>query len=255
MKLFDYNINSSTIPYLNVIIIFTIIFIIVVFIIFVLLSYFILKFFKMALDNNNILFYQYSKKCQKLLNLYGNYYIKKIYLVREPFSPLITFLLNIITLYNYNKLITDSQDNFPYHSSIIFEIELPNKMKKLLLLEKNNSINICENFLINNSQQIKTLPLKIRNKKYTINSILNITQKRLGNKKFFNWHVYKNNCQEFIKEILITINKYSKTNKEYILCNNILKFLIPSEFTIHIINCSCVISNIFEKYIFDSFFN
>ena len=106
--------------------------------------------------------------------------------------------------------------------------------------------------IINNSQQIKTLPLK--NKKYTINSILNNTQKRLGNKKFFNWHVYKNNCQEFIKEILVTINKFSKYNKNYILSNNILKFFIPSEFTVHIINCSCVLNNILEKYFFDSFF-
>ena len=248
--LFGLNINKK--HYLKIIILVSIFFLFVSLILFVLLSYLILKFFKMTLDDNNILFYQYSKKCQKLLDLYGEYEIKKIYLVREPFSPLITFLLNVITFYKYNKLITESQDNFPYHSSIIFEIELQNKMKKLLLLEKNNSINLRENFLINNSQQIKTLPLK--NKKYTINSILNTTQKRLGNKKFFNWHVYKNNCQEFIKEILVTINKFSKYNKDYILSNNILKFLIPSEFTVHIINCSCVLNNILEKYFFDSFF-
>jgi hypothetical protein len=250
MNLFGHNINKK--HYIKIIIIVSIFFLFVSLILFVLLSYLILKFFKMTLDDNNILFYQYSKKCQKLLDLYGEYNIKKIYLVREPFSPLITFLLNVITFYKYNKLITESQDNFPYHSSIIFEIELQNKMKKLLLLEKNNSINLRENFLINNSQQIKTLPLK--NKKYTINSILNNTQKRLGNKKFFNWHVYKNNCQEFIKEILVTINKFSKYNKDYILSNNILKFLIPSEFTVHIINCSCVLNNILEKYFFDSFF-
>lgn len=252
MNLFNINNNTNKIHYIKIIIVVSIFFLFVSLILFVFLSYLILKFFKMALDNNNILFYQYSKKSQKLLDLYGEFKINKIYLIREPFSPLITFFLNVITFYKYNKLITESQDNFPYHSSIIFEIELQNKMKKLLLLEKNNCINLRENFLINNSQQIKTLPLK--NKKYTINSILHTTQKRLGNKKFFNWHVYKNNCQEFIKEILITINKFSKYNKNYILSNNILKFLIPSEFTVHIINCSCVLNNILEKYFFDSFF-
>jgi hypothetical protein len=252
MDLFGYNINFTTIPYLNVIIIFTIIFLLTSFILFVLLSYFILKFFKMTLDDNNILFYQYSKKCLKILDSYGNLNIKKIYLVREPLSNFITFFLNMLTFYKYNKLISESQDNFPYHSSIIFEIELTNKTKKLLLLEKNNSINICENFFIHNFQHLKTIPLK---KKYTINSILDITQKRLGNEKFFNWHVYKNNCQEFIKEILITVNKYSKSNKNYILCSNkVINFFIPSEFTVHIINCLCVIYNLFEKYILDSFF-
>jgi len=250
MNLFGYNINTTNIPYFRFIILFIIIFLIVSFILFVLLSYFVLKFFKMALDDNNILFYQYSKKSQKLLDLYGDFNIKKIYLVRQPISTFITFLLNVVTFYKYNKLITESQDNFPYHCSIIFEIELPNKMKKLLLLEKNNSINICENFFIHNFQHFKTIPFK--NKKYTINSILKNTQKRVGNENFFNWHVYKNNCQEFIKEILITINKYSSSNKKYILCSNkVINFFIPSEFTVHFINCCCVIYNIFEKYIYD----
>jgi len=227
MNLFGYNINTTNIPYFRFIILFIIIFLIVSFILFVLLSYFVLKFFKMALDDNNILFYQYSKKSQKLLDLYGDFNIKKIYLVRQPISTFITFLLNVVTFYKYNKLITESQDNFPYHCSIIFEIELPNKMKKLLLLEKNNSINICENFFIHNFQHFKTIPFK--NKKYTINSILKNTQKRVGNENFFNWHVYKNNCQEFIKEILITINKYSSSNKKYILCSNkVINFFIPS---------------------------
>jgi hypothetical protein len=250
MNLFGYNINTTNIPYFRFIILFIIIFLIVSFILFVLLSYFVLKFFKMALDDNNILFYQYSKKSQKLLDLYGDFNIKKIYLVRQPISTFITFLLNVFTFYKYNKLITESQDNFPYHCSIIFEIELPNKMKKLLSLEKNNSINLCENFFIHNFLNFKTISFK--NKKYTINSILKNTQKRLGNEKFFNWHVYKNNCQEFIKEILITINKYSNSNKKYILCSNkVINFFIPSEFTVHFINCCCVIYNIFEKYIYD----
>jgi hypothetical protein len=251
MNLFGLNINKK--HYIKIIILVSIFFLFVSLILFVFLSYLILKFFKMTLDDNNILFYQYSKKCQKLLDLYGEYNIKKIYLVREPLSNLITFVLNLVTFYKYNKLISESQDNFPYHCSIIFEIELQNKTKKLLLLEKNNSINICENFFINNFQHLKTIPIK--NKKYTINSILNNTQKRLGNEKFFNWHVYKNNCQEFIKEILITINKYNNSNKNYILCSNkVLNFFIPSEFTVHIINCSCVVYNIFEKYIYDTAF-
>ena len=102
----------------------------------------------MSIDNNNILFYQYNKKSQKILDAYGDYKITKIYLVRQPFSKIVTFLLNILTLYNYEKLINESHDNFPYHSLLIFEIKLPNNMRKLLLLEKHNYINICENFFV-----------------------------------------------------------------------------------------------------------
>ena len=119
----------------------------------------------------------------------------------------------------------------------------------MLLLEKNNCINISENFFINNTQEIKQL--NIKTKELTINKILNITQNRLGNEKYFNWHLYKNNCQEFTKEILKTIGKYNKKNKEFIFRDKLFKIIIPSEFTLHIGNCLCVFYNIIEKYIYD----
>lgn len=242
--------NNFSIHYVKYLSIFLLLFIFVSLLLFIILSYFILKFLKLSIDNNNILFYQYNKKSKKLLDLYGNYKLTKIYLIRQPFSKFITFLLNIFTLYNYEKLINESQDNFPYHTLLVFEIKLQNGMKKLLLLEKNNCINISENFFINNTQEVKEI--NVRNKNYTINNILNTTQKRLGNEKYFNWHLYKNNCQEFTKEILKTISKYTKSNKEFIFRDKLFKIIIPSEFTLHIGNCLCVIYNIIEKYIYDS---
>lgn len=246
---FNFNeiINNFSIKYLTF---FLIIFLCVSMLLFIILSYFVIKFLKLTLDDNNILFYQYNKKSKKILDLYGNNKLTKIYLIRQPFSKIITFLLNIFTFYNYEKLINESQDNFPYHTLLVFEIELENGIKKLLLLEKNNCINISDNFFINNTQQI--IELNIKHKNYTINHILNTTQERLGNEKYFNWHLYKNNCQEFTKEILRTIGKYTKKNKDFIFRDKLFKIIIPSEFTLHIGNCLCVFYNIAEKYIYDS---
>lgn len=243
-------IHYFSLHYIKYITFFLLLFFFLSMLLFIIISYFILKFLKLELDNNNILFYQYNKKSKKLLDLYGDYKLTNIYLVRQPFSKFITFLLNIFTLYNYEKLIHESQDNFPYHTLFIFEIILKNGMKKMLLLEKNNCINISENFFINSSQEIKQLNIQKRN--LTINSILNETQTRVGNETYFNWHLYKNNCQEFAKEILKTIQKYNKTNKEFIFRDKLFKIIIPSEFTLHIGNCLCVFYNIIEKYIYDS---
>jgi hypothetical protein len=243
-------INYFSIHYIKYITIFLLIFFVVSILLFIFISYFIFKLLKVSVDNNNILFYQYNKKSKKLLDLYGDYKLTNIYLVRQPFSKFITFLLNIFTLYNYEKLINESQDNFPYHTLIIFEIKLKNGTKKMLLLDKNNCINISENFFINNTQEIKQL--RIKKRKLTINYILNQTLNRVGNEKYFNWHLYKNNCQEFTKEILKTIGKYNKTNKDYIFRDKLFKIIIPSEFTLHIVNCLCVFYNIVEKYIYDS---
>jgi hypothetical protein len=210
--------------------------------------------FKSSIDNNNILFHEYNKKSKKVLDLYGNFKITKMYLIRQPLSKFLCFILNIITLYNYDKLIKESHDNLPYHVLIMFEIKLENGMKKMILLEKNNSINITENFIINNSQEIKELKIK---KNYTINNILNKTQSRLGTIKYFNWHMYKYNCQEFIEEILKTIGKkYSKINKEFIFrdkLSKIIKFSDKfSDFISHSGYCLCLINNFIDKYIYNS---
>ena len=256
MNFFNYNININDVinnvilPNIKYIIYVSVILVVVSFIIFIISSYFVFKVLKMGIDNTNILFYQYNKKSQKLLDTYGDHKLTKIYLVRQPFSKMVTFFLNVLTLYNYEKLINESPDNLPYHILLVCEIKLGNGLRKLLLIEKNNNINICENFLINNLQDIK--PIKLNNKKYTINSILKTTQKRVGNELFFNWNLYKNNCQEFTKEILKTIGNYNKTNKEYIFRDKLFKLIIPSEFTLHIGNCLCVVGNIIEKYIYDS---
>ena len=260
MNFSDYNINididinhiinNIIFPNMRYILFFSIIFIVVSLTLFIVCSYLVLKVLKIGIDNNNILFYQYNKKSQKIIDVYGDHKITKIYLVRQPLSKIITFWLNILTLYNYEKLINETHENFPYHIVLLVEIKLQNGMRKLLLIEKNNCINIYENFLINQLQDIKTINLK--NKNYTINSILNTTQTRVGNEKFFNWNLYKNNCQEFTKEILKTIGNYNKTNKEYIFRDKLFKIIIPSAFTLHICNCFCIFLNVIEKYIYDS---
>lgn len=245
------NINIHTIQY---IIFYFILIVIVSCLLFIICSYCIIKIFNIHIDDYNILFYNYNTKSRKLLQQYGNCKINKIYLTRQPFGKFLTFILNIISMYEYDKLILNTNNIFLRHNSIMFEIQLPNGQEKLLFLEKNNSINMYENFIIHNNHELKRINLN--NNNYTINSILNATQERIGNHKFFNWHIYKNNCKGFIKEILKTIGKYNKTNKNFICyevnINTFVKTVIPSEFTKHIINSSVNISNMFEKYIYDT---
>jgi hypothetical protein len=224
-------------------------FIITSFILFTIFTYFALYFLKISIDYNNVFFYQYNKKCQRILDEYGDCKINKIYIVRQPFGKIIHLAFNILTLFNYNKYINESDDNCPYHPTLIFEINANGKTK-FLLLEKNNSINICETFLINKSFDFKKVP--IQKNKHTLNKVLKNTKKRIGNHKFFNWNVYKNNCQAFTKEILITLDKYNDEYKEFIFSDKIMKHYSPSDFTVHIINCLCSALNFVEKYLLDN---
>lgn len=216
-------------------------------ILFIIGSYLFIKFLKMGIDDNNILFYRYNQCSQKILDLYGNNKVTNIYLVRRPISGVTSFILNIITLYNYNKLINDSNQS-PYHVQLIFEIKLTNGYKKLLLLEKNNSVNISERINVSSLEEI----IRIKtNKQLTLNNILKTTQHRIGTKQFFNWHIYKNNCKSFIKELLKTIGIYKTKHKNFIFgdipIDKLINVIVPTELASHIVNSLVNIVNLFEK--------
>jgi hypothetical protein len=252
--------------------IFSLIFVvlIIVFILFIFVSYIVIKILKRSIDDNNVFFYKYNKQSQQVLDKYGDCKIKRIYLVRQPFTKMITFGINLFTFYYYNDLIKKCHEYYPYHTLLLVEVVLKttknnifkkelkekNVETKFLLIEKNNCINISENFLISKSQESIPLNLKgITNKNkntLTLNQLLNKTRDRIGSKLFFNWNIYKNNCQEFTKELLVTLDKMNEKIKEFIYRDKIMKIYNPSEFTLHIINCLCAVYNIFEKYIFDS---
>ena len=92
-----YNINFQNTIDIKYVIIFLVCFCFVSFVLFIFCSYIIFKFLKLNLDNNNIFFYKYNKTSQQILDLYGEYKLTKIYLIRQPFSQFITFVLNIFT--------------------------------------------------------------------------------------------------------------------------------------------------------------
>ena len=244
-KIMDYNIITS-----NQFIITVILLIIFGFIIFVISSFYILRFLQISFEYNNIFFYQYNKKCQKIINTYGNYKINRIYIIRQPLGKMTNFVFNILTLFSYNKYLLESPDNYPYHPALIFEIKKDDNIK-FLLVEKNNCINICESFLINKSYDFKSI--NMTKSKFTLKKVLNKTQKRIGNQKYFNWNLHKNNCQEFTKEILVTLNKYNEEYTNFIFSDKIIqKYYSPSDLSLYIINCVFIIINFIEKYLLDN---
>jgi hypothetical protein len=222
------------------------------------ISYYIIKYLEINIVND-IYFcnYGYNKKSSELLQKYGDYKIKKIYLVKHPITKLNTFLLNLITFYNYEKTLSNMNEIFkkqctPYHISFMIEIGLPNKNTntntKFLLVEKTSYVNLSEKIHLNNQNIVKTV--KLHNKEYTINSLLKETQNRIGEKKFFNWSIYKNNCSIFIKELLITLDLYNKPNIKFITQHKFVKHVKFTSLTLHIINILCTLNNITNNYLY-----
>lgn len=247
------------------------------------ISFVAFKWLKSSIEEHNILFYQLNKQSERMLAMYGDCRLNKAYLIRQPFSKSITFGLNLLTMYQYDKLLQQSRDNFPYHTMIVFELvkqkqreedktdetkkdkdetdetKKDNEEKgykevewsKWLLLEKNHCINVSETFVVHGEQERVELALSEEVKRFSLRDILDKTQDRMGSHAFFNWQLYNNNCQEFTKEVLITLNQYNKEHHEFIFRNKLMSLIIPSDFMLHVGNSLCVLYNMIEKYIYN----
>jgi hypothetical protein len=219
----------------------------------IIVTYYIIKYLEINIVND-IYFcnYNYNKKSNELLKKYGDYNIKKIYLVKNPVTNFNTLLLNLITFYNYEKALLNINEIFkkkctPHHISFMIEIDLSNNNKKFLLVEKTSYVNISENIRLNEQKILKII--KLSKSDFTINSLLKETQNRIGEKKFFNWSIYKNNCSVFIKELLITLGLYNKSNIKFISQKKFVKHVKFSSLTLHIINILCTLNNIANNYL------
>jgi len=199
-------------------------------------SYCIIKLLKLNIEDSNIFFYTYNKKCQSILTTYGNCKIKNIYLVQQPIGKCIQYIFNILTLFQSKS---ESPEKYLCHPSLLIELK-KDKHTKFILVEKNNCINISESFIINKGDEIKKIKLSTT---YTLHQLLQETQTRIGAHMFFNWNLFKNNCQEFTKEILITLNKYTPEYQSFIVRDKLIQCFEPSEINIHIVNIVLVIYN------------
>ena len=222
-------------------------------IIWIICSYYTYKWFKMNIDKDYFYFNEYNSDCKTVLKEYGNCSIKRIYLVRQPITKFAKILLNIVTLYKFeqemNKYIKTTNNTvfFPQHTSVIIEIELPNKTRKQILIEKNNCLKLALDFRISNNQDMRKI--SIGRKKYTLNNLLEKTRVRVGNNMFFNWSICRNNCQMLTKEILITLNKFTNKNKNFMFQNEFANQIKFSEFSLHIINTIINLCNTFENLV------
>lgn len=222
------------------------------FVLLILTSFFIIKWMRIGIDEHNVYFNEYSSACKRMLQKYGNYPIRRLYLVRQPITKMARIFMNLITLNHFDDAVTkyiDSKDRvfYPRHTFLIAEIKLPNNTRKSVLIEKNNCIKLAVDFHMREEQDVCRVQLD--SKKHTIKSILERTRERIGNKEFFNWHICKNNCQMIIKEILITLNQFNAKRERFMYQADFANKLDFSDFSLHIINCIANTYNMIENYL------
>jgi hypothetical protein len=161
-------------------------------------------------------------KARATMAKYGNGVVYNINIVREPIQSFIDKALNFITQgrwteakkkYNYDKL---------FHLSCIASLSMPNGDKVNIKLEKNEVINITDDFAMKNPTagvssgsvanvsrhgsgvDAEVIPVPVPCC-ITLNELVNNAKEGAGN-DFYKYDAFYNNCQRFITNLL----KYSQ---------------------------------------------
>ena len=145
----------------------------------------------------------FGSKTDNNIKKYGKEKIKKIEIFRKPLDKKLVSALN--------KLVNDEVDEFlkkqPYDKFFHLGILINDKYA----FDKQESYSFVK---VNKNSFLKkaeTSPVNLSKKDITIDNLVNLTKKGMGDAKFKGYHPLNNNCQDFILNALDSIDaKYDK---------------------------------------------
>lgn len=156
---------------------------------------------------------KYTNKSNATLKQYGDYPIVGMQIRRQPIMKVLSTILNIISLGNFDPKKYGGYDKL-YHLFMVVRVNTPTG-KKEILIEKNQSINISTSI----PKQVKETEIiniaSVPN--LTINIMLNNTLNKVGENQYFVYDPFSNNCQRFITDVLASNNLLGENYSKWIL--------------------------------------
>lgn len=148
----------------------------------------------------------YQPYVRKLLDEIKGNKIIKLVVIREPIKEAVNMLVNVITVNKVNEFKKDVGVDDLFHLYMIATLD----NGKLIRIEKNAEIDIKEVNNIPNVNQLNMLNIVITSN-LSVNELLNNTRQKIGDRLFFDYDGIKNNCQDFLYNILY-MNGFEKDN-------------------------------------------
>lgn len=141
----------------------------------------------------------YPPNVRKVLEQYGNGVIVGLAVRREPIKSFINTALNWLTKGKWDMAKREANYDNLFHLGLVADVEVGNEVKRLLI-EKNEVINITTSF--GQASDVEMLPLSVpTNPPITLNQLLENARRDMG-ENFFLYDAFKNNCQDFIYNLL-----------------------------------------------------
>jgi hypothetical protein len=135
------------------------------------------------------------------LENYGSYTIQGMQIYRTPISNILNSAMNLISFGKWNELRKKYGYDKLFHTALVCDIGGKN-----IIVEKNEVVNISSSY--KTSKETQTYHINMQGKVFTLNDMVQGCKSRMGDKQFFDYDAFTNNCQVFIKNMLQTVSLY-----------------------------------------------
>ncbi len=149
---------------------------------------------------------------KKLLEKHGNEVITEMQIARTPLQSWTELLLNIFSLYEFNRI----KNNNNYDNYFHLNLNITTNKRTKLILEKNEVLNLQAGHKMETTTEFMTITDIPKN--LTLAEVIERTRLKQGN-KFFNYKASSNNCQIFIRDVLIANGIDRKEYNDFIIQN------------------------------------
>lgn len=156
----------------------------------------------------------FTNQCKAILAKYGAGTVVKLVIIRQPIMGVLDKLINVMTFGAFQ----DAKKKYGYDK--LFHLQLAAYVKvgrgtTRIVLEKNETIDMTVSMEHVQSKE-KEFKIVDVNNAFTLNDLVNKARQQQGDKKFFEYDPFYNNCQFFISYLLIGQNLYGPEEKAFL---------------------------------------
>jgi hypothetical protein len=156
----------------------------------------------------------YPPNVRAILSQYGNGTIVGLAVRREPIKSFINTALNWITKGKWDMAKREANYDNMFHLGLVVDVSVEGDVKRLLV-EKNEVINITTSFSQSPDIQMLIVPPPT-NPTITLNQMLENARNAMGD-SFFLYDAFKNNCQNFVFNLLSNSGLMTPSASAFIL--------------------------------------
>lgn len=159
----------------------------------------------------------FNNTSTRTLQKYGDFPIVALRIFKKPIHKVLNLFINALTFGKFEELKKKYSFDDMYHLGCIASVKLANGQLKEIQFEKVEAVKFFENVNVS-GDDVEYLIVPLLNQTTTLNQMTEKARMAVGDKTYFDYNAFSNNCQYFIKyNILNGLNVWNDKINDFVM--------------------------------------